>query len=160
MNNEQIKKEEGKCICHCHEEHNLPDGVQCRCIKNCIHCRPENFPSDQQPLKDEWKEQFVNDFCEWIPYRDTDLLYWKGIKEKNINLIPTPKTVIQWIEEIQLEQQKDFDARVDRFIKEAEAMKGYISNLAPDDEHHTVENYNIGITDTVALAKQILQGNE
>src|SRR2546421_960588 len=37
MNNKQV------CICHCHSEKDLPLGVQCRCIKNCEHCHPENF---------------------------------------------------------------------------------------------------------------------
>lgn len=30
------------CKCHCHNEP-MPSGIQCKCIKNCVHCRPENF---------------------------------------------------------------------------------------------------------------------
>lgn len=30
------------CKCHCHSE-SLLNGAKCRCIKNCIHCHPENF---------------------------------------------------------------------------------------------------------------------
>lgn len=29
------------CKCHCHQEKDLPVGVQCKCIKNCEHCRPK-----------------------------------------------------------------------------------------------------------------------
>lgn len=32
-----------QCRCHCHSEKDLPAGVQCKCIKNCEHCHPENF---------------------------------------------------------------------------------------------------------------------
>jgi hypothetical protein len=28
------------CNCHCHNE---KEGIRCKCIKNCIHCHPENF---------------------------------------------------------------------------------------------------------------------
>ena len=29
------------CACHCHMEER--GALRCRCIKNCIHCHPENF---------------------------------------------------------------------------------------------------------------------
>jgi hypothetical protein len=44
-------------------------------------------------------EEFEKDFCAYIPYRDTELLCWKGVKEKNIDLIPTARTVREWLEE-------------------------------------------------------------
>ena len=33
------------CTCHCHQEieQMKRNGIQCRCIKNCVHCNPENF---------------------------------------------------------------------------------------------------------------------
>jgi hypothetical protein len=58
----------------------------------------------------EVKEEFVKDFCEIKPYRDTDLIYFKGFCDKNYNLIPTPKTIMQWYEEnlkSSLTQQKE-----------------------------------------------------
>lgn len=30
--------EKSGCTCHCHGEPQVPKGVQCKCIKNCIHC--------------------------------------------------------------------------------------------------------------------------
>jgi hypothetical protein len=56
---EKEKVEDDECSCHCHSEKDLPDGVRCKCIKNCKHCRPENFikkpssetyPSPYEPL--------------------------------------------------------------------------------------------------------------
>ena len=47
----------------------------------------------------EIRSEFVNDLCRVEPYRDTTLTYWKGILEKNFNLIPTPKSVFNWFEE-------------------------------------------------------------
>lgn len=29
------------CKCHCHVEDRT--GIKCRCIKNCLHCRPERL---------------------------------------------------------------------------------------------------------------------
>lgn len=49
--------------------------------------------------QETWREEFVKDFCILVPYRDTQLTYWRGSLENNINLIPTPKTVMEWIEE-------------------------------------------------------------
>lgn len=117
----------------------LGDMNMCQYDEVCRRARASYIPqSDQQKLRDEWNETEVS-------------AYLPNLADKEV--------LNFWLEKIN-QQQKDFDARVERFIKEAEAMKGYISNLAPDDKHHTVENYNIGIADTVALAKQMLQGNK
>ena len=40
------------------------------------------------------REEFIKDFCEMKPYRDTGLVYFKGICQKNFDLIPTPKTLV------------------------------------------------------------------
>ena len=47
----------------------------------------------------EWEKEFEKDFCEYLPYRDTQLLCWKGVKAKNMNLIPTARNVKEWIAE-------------------------------------------------------------
>lgn len=34
------------CTCHCHNDEDdklEAQGIRCKCIKNCIHCHPENF---------------------------------------------------------------------------------------------------------------------
>ena len=28
------------CYCHCHIEHSDVIEVKCKCLKNCIHCKP------------------------------------------------------------------------------------------------------------------------
>lgn len=38
-----------KCGCHCHADQ--ISGVQCRCIKNCIHCTPPKPVDDTKPFK-------------------------------------------------------------------------------------------------------------
>lgn len=48
-----------KCECHCHSKP-LPNGAVCRCIKNCEHCHPENFPT--QPDAESWEEEFSGKF--------------------------------------------------------------------------------------------------
>lgn len=40
-----MSEHKNQCTCHCHEEATAPAGFKCRCIKNCIHCHPENFPA-------------------------------------------------------------------------------------------------------------------
>lgn len=50
-----------QCYCHCHSELNLQNDGQCRCIKNCIHCHPENFPSNALSIEEieSDKEQLI-----------------------------------------------------------------------------------------------------
>ena len=54
----------------------------------------------REELKKEWEREFVKDFCITIPYRDTELIYFKGFNENNFNLIPTPKDIMMWFDEI------------------------------------------------------------
>ena len=35
-----------RCKCHCHTPH--PEGVQCRCIKNCAHCRSTRIEAGEE----------------------------------------------------------------------------------------------------------------
>jgi hypothetical protein len=60
-----------------------------------------------QQLNEEGESEFIKDFCRTEPYRDTYLHYFKGILEKNFNLIPTPRTICEWIRE---EREKAFKA--------------------------------------------------
>lgn len=58
---DELEYKDGKwvttCKCHCHSETEETKklGLQCRCIKNCPHCHPENFciscNSDQKTNK-------------------------------------------------------------------------------------------------------------
>ena len=43
MQDESTKKIECTCHCHSETEEDRLSGIQCRCIKNCEHCHPENF---------------------------------------------------------------------------------------------------------------------
>lgn len=44
------------CKCHCHNRPQFHGGT-CRCIKNCIHCHPENFkPMNTDPMEEEIHE--------------------------------------------------------------------------------------------------------
>lgn len=36
------------CKCHCHNRQ--VEGANCKCIKNCIHCHPENFRAKEYHL--------------------------------------------------------------------------------------------------------------
>lgn len=36
------------CSCHCHTPQS--EGMQCKCIKNCIHCHPENFTAKKRRI--------------------------------------------------------------------------------------------------------------
>jgi len=54
----------------------------------------------REELKKEWEREFVKDFCITISYRDTELIYFKGFNENNFNLIPTPKDIMMWFDEI------------------------------------------------------------
>jgi hypothetical protein len=60
-----------------------------------------------QQLQEEGESEFIKDFCRTEPYRDTYLHYFKGILEKNFDLIPTPRTICEWIRE---EREKAFKA--------------------------------------------------
>ena len=61
---------------------------------------------------EEIKKEFVKDFCEVKPYRDTELIYFKGFCEKNYNLVPTPKTIMLWIEEALTQHHQDLMSEV------------------------------------------------
>lgn len=53
-----------------------------------------------QEERDEIRKEFIKDFCVIRPYRDTDLVYFKGICDKNFNLVPTAKSIMEWYEEV------------------------------------------------------------
>ncbi len=39
------------CLCHCHSDEDgklAAQGIQCKCIKNCEHCHPENFQKKEE----------------------------------------------------------------------------------------------------------------
>lgn len=100
------------CNCHCHKEEDLPEGVQCRCIKNCEHCNPKTTDKTCPKCKavqtksedsfgcwscggamiDNWKERFNKKFVFggfWLNKEDD-----KGV----VNRV-RPDAVIAFIEQ-------------------------------------------------------------
>jgi len=79
-------------------------------------------------IKQKQAEEFIKDFCVEIPYRDTVLYYWKGFIEKEMNLIPTPKTIMLWIDEVidlAIEEERN---RIVEIIKNCPDTFGIVDN--------------------------------
>jgi hypothetical protein len=165
---------EGKCSCHCHIEH--PNGVQCKCIKNCIHCHPENF-KDTPPLSHKTEEKEC---------RKCNLLGQKPIVVKRFSIKGTENMYeckacgSHWSTEPHKTWEEDFDKMTEEYIenlpwsndaKDYEKtlvignIRGFAgkikrdlgnlpSSLISDTEKEAYRRgENSGIADTVALAK-------
>lgn len=85
------------CNCHCHTE---KPGAKCRCIKNCIHCRPENFspqkktptPTQKEQTKiqlDHVKREIVAKFPELMAITLGCRYTAKNRPEKNVYIVRT-----------------------------------------------------------------------
>jgi len=88
-----------------------------------------------QKQKDTIREGFIKDFCRVEPYRDTELLYFKGILEKNFNLIPTPKTIMLWFDEL-LDQayQQGAKDKVEEVMEKLEKSLEDLDSRVPYEE--------------------------
>jgi hypothetical protein len=102
-----------------------------------------------QKQKDTIREGFIKDFCRVEPYRDTELLYFKGILEKNFNLIPTPKTIMLWFDEL-LDQAYQQGAK-DKVEEVRELIEERIEN------GYTITRRRIAIPYTDKIVEVVLQ---
>jgi len=77
-------------------------------------------------------EEFEKEFCELLPYQNTELLCWKGIKQANINLIPTARAVREFIVSALHSQATAIYAGLEELIGQYEELKHHEACLATE----------------------------
>jgi len=128
---------ESDCLCHCHKEIDkvlASQGIYCKCIKNCIHCNPDEvLPSKEDEgvvsTQEDWEKRFDLDFTyredgQWL--RNID-----GYEDEDGNFISQPNQAYgvpdffkQFIYQELKNQRKELVEKIETLKIDVEGFEG------------------------------------